>query len=55
MFDGKLKIVPLRWDVYQDKLGVMAYDENGNIQYVAISDFYNITHQQYLEMCWRMK
>jgi hypothetical protein len=50
MFDGKLKIVPLRWMRTKNKLGVMAYDENGNIQYVAISDFYNITHQQYLDV-----
>ena len=47
MFDGKLKIVPLRWMRTKDKLGVMAYDDAGKIKYVGISDFYKITRQQY--------
>lgn len=50
MFDGKLKIVPLRWMRTKDKLGVMAYDDAGKIKYVGISDFYKITRQQYLDV-----
>jgi len=50
MFGGELKRVPLRWMSTKYKLGVMAYGQGGEIEYVGISDFYELTRQQYLDV-----
>lgn len=50
MFGGELKRVPLRWMNTKYKLGVMAYGEGGEIEYVGISTFYELTRQQYLDV-----
>lgn len=50
LFDGKLQKVPLRWMRTKYKLGVMAYNEKGEIEYVGISNLYDLTRQQYLNV-----
>lgn len=50
LFDGGLKMVPLRWMRTKYKLGVMAYSEDGGIEYVGISTLYKLTRQQYLNV-----
>lgn len=50
MFGGEIKRVPVRWMSTKYKLGVMAFNENGEIEYVAISNFYKITRQQFLDI-----
>lgn len=50
MFDGVLPDVKLRWMNTKNVLGLMTYDEDGNIKDVGISTFYKLTHQQYLDV-----
>lgn len=50
LFDGKVQLVPLRWMRTKYKLGVMAYTEDNQIEYVGISTMYKLTRQQYLNV-----
>lgn len=50
LFDGKLQKVTLRWMRTKYKLGVMAYNDKGEIEYVGISNMYALTRQQYLNV-----
>jgi predicted metallopeptidase len=50
MFGGALRRVPLRWMTSKHRLGVMTYDGPGVIKYVGVSDFYDMSRQQYLDV-----
>jgi len=50
LFDGKLQNVRLRWMRTKYKLGVMAYNDKREIEYVGVSTMYKLTRQQYLNV-----
>ena len=47
LFDNKVKRVPLRWMNTKNVVGLMNYDEDGNITGVGISKYYEMTLQQF--------
>ena len=50
MFNGELAPVPLKWIHQKYKIGITVFNSDGSVDYAGVSNFYNITRQQYLDV-----